>query len=97
MSIAYYSTEHTLTYFFTKSRQGSLFVKVYDVVMGWKHLETLQIGPLSGKECVGNVVKFKSNQEDIESNMETEEERIESRLETKRDSKRYNVKTKEKF
>ena len=52
-----------LTDFFTKSLQGALFVKFRDVLMGWKHVDTLQMGPPSTKERVGNVVKVRSNQE----------------------------------
>ena len=38
MSITYYSTEHMLTYFLTKSLQGSLFVKCCDLLMWRKHV-----------------------------------------------------------
>ena len=55
ISIAYCSTEHMLAYLFTKALQGSLFTKFCDVIMGWKHVDTLQMGPLSTKERVGNV------------------------------------------
>ena len=44
---------------------------------------------------VGNVVKFSSNQEEIDSNMETGGERIEPSVETEEDRKGYNMETKE--
>ena len=62
ISIAYCSTEHMLAYFFTKSPEGALFAKFCDVIMGWKHVDTLHMGPPSTKERVGNVVKVRSNQ-----------------------------------
>ena len=45
---------------FTKTLQGSLFAKLCDVVMGWKHVDTLQMVPPPTMERVGNVVKFRS-------------------------------------
>ena len=63
--IAYCSTEHMIAYFFTKSLLGALFAKFCDVIMGWKHVDTLQMGPTSTKERVENVVKFRSTQEEI--------------------------------
>ena len=44
---------------------------------------------------VGNVVKFSSNQEEIESNMDTEGEIIEFSVETGEYRTGYNVETKE--
>ena len=82
MSMAYCSTENMLAYFFTKSLQGALFAKFCDVIMGWKHVDTLQMGPTSTNDLVGNLVKVRSNQEEIKSNMETGGERIESRVDT---------------
>ena len=43
---------------------------------------------------IGNVVKIRSNQEEIKSNMETGGERIESRVETEVDRTGYSVETK---
>ena len=63
MYIAYCSTEHMLAYFCTKSLQGYLFAKFRDMIMEWKHVDTLQMGPPSTKERVGNVVKFRSKHE----------------------------------
>ena len=91
--IIYCSTEHMLAYFFTKALQGSLFAKFFDVTMGWKHVYTLQMGPPSTKERVENVVKVRSNQEEIESNMDTGGERIESSVKTYRVRTGYNVET----
>ena len=45
--------------------------------------------------CVGNVVKVRSNQEKIESNMETGGERIKPSIDTEGDRIGYNVNTKE--
>ena len=53
------------------------------------------MGPPSTKERVENVVKVRSNQEEIESNMEIGGERIESRVETEGYRTGYNVETKE--
>ena len=41
------------------------------MIMGWKHVDTLQMRPPSTKDRVGNVVKVRSNQEEIDSNIET--------------------------
>ena len=57
--IAYCSTEHMLTDFFTQAPIGSLFAKFRDVRMGRKHVDTLQMGPPSNKERVGNVVNVR--------------------------------------
>ena len=57
--------------YFTKYLQGALFPKFHNVIMGWKHVDILQMGPPSTKERVGNVVKVMSNQEEIKFNMET--------------------------
>ena len=54
-----------LTYFFTIALQGSLFAKFRDVIMGWKRVDTLQMGSPSTKERVGKVVIVRSNQEEI--------------------------------
>ena len=65
------------------------------MIMRWKHVDTLQMVPPSTKERVGNVVMVRSNQEEINSNMETEGERIESSMEIEGDRTGYNVETKE--
>ena len=70
---AYCSTEHMLADFFTKALQGALLAKLRDVIMGWKHADTLQMGPPSTKECVGNVVKVRSNQEKLSPTWRQEE------------------------
>ena len=41
--------------FFTKALQGASFIKFREVIMGWKHIDTLQMGPPSTKERVGNM------------------------------------------
>ena len=48
-----------LAEFFTKALQGAIFAKVCDMIMGWKHVDTLQMEPPSTKECVVNVVKVR--------------------------------------
>ena len=84
-----------LAYFFTKALKGALFAEFCDVIMGWKHVDHLHMGPTSTKESVGNMVKARSYQEDIESNMETGGEIIESSVEIEGDRTGYNVETKE--
>ena len=44
-SITYCITDHMLADFFTKYLQGSLFVKFCEVIMVWKHVNNLQMGP----------------------------------------------------
>ena len=80
--------------FFTKALQGALFSKFCDVIIGWNHIYTLQMGPPSTKERVVTVIKVRSNQEDIDSNMETGGEIIEPGVETEGDRKGYNMATK---
>ena len=48
-----------LAEFFTKALQGALFAKCCDMIMGWKHVDNLQMGPSSKKERVVNVVKVR--------------------------------------
>ena len=50
--------------------------------------------PLSSKERVGNMVKARSNQEEIDSNMKTGGEIIECSVEIEGDRTGYNVDTK---
>ena len=79
MSIAYYSTDHMIAYLFTKSVQGALFVKFRKVIMRQKQISTLQIGLLSTKERVGNVVEVESRKGEVESSLEKKEENTESK------------------
>ena len=55
MIIAYCIIEYMLVDLFTKALQGYIFVKFREVIMRWKHIDTLQMGPPSTKERVGNV------------------------------------------
>ena len=55
ISKTYCSTENMFEYFLTKALQGALFVRFRGVIMGWKHIDTLQMGPPSTKENVGNI------------------------------------------
>ena len=52
--------QNIFLHIFTKALQGALFSKFYDMIMGWKHIETLQILSPSTKECAVNVVKVSS-------------------------------------
>ena len=49
ISIKYCSTEHMPAYCFMKYIQGALFTKKFDVIMGRKHVNNLQMGPPSTK------------------------------------------------
>ena len=60
MSIAYCSTYHMLAYLFTKALHGAIFVKSRKVIVGWKHIHTLQMGPPSTKERAGNMDEVES-------------------------------------
>ena len=53
MPIAYCSTDHMLAGFYTKALQGYLSVRFHKVIMGWKHIDTLQMVQPSTKEFVG--------------------------------------------
>ena len=45
MSIAYCGTEHILAYFFPKYLRGYIYSwKFREVIMGWKRIDTLQMG-----------------------------------------------------
>ena len=78
-SISYCSTEHILIHFLTKSLQGDLFVKFGEVIMGWNHVDTLQMGPPSTNARYVNVVEIKSIKGEIRSSVETKEENTESK------------------
>ena len=54
-------------------------MKFREVIMGWKHIDTLQMGPTSTKELVGNVEKVESRKEVIESNVETKDKNMGSK------------------
>ena len=45
MSIVYCSIDHMLAYFFTKALQVALFDKVRVVIIGWRHIDNLHMGP----------------------------------------------------
>ena len=53
--------------FFKKYFQGYIFVKFHYVIMGWKQIDKLRVGPSSTKENVENVDKVESrtNAEEI--------------------------------
>ena len=65
MSIVYCSTEKMLAVFFTKTLQGDLIMNFSGVIMGWKHVDTLHMGPPSTKENAGNVVKISLNKDKL--------------------------------
>ena len=72
------------------------FAKLWDVIMGWKHIDTLHIRPPLTKKCTVNVVKVSFNKEEFEYNMDTEGGRIKSGVETVRKRTGYDVETKER-
>ena len=41
----YIAAHNTRLQIFTKSLQGNLFEKFYEMIMGWKNIDTLQMGP----------------------------------------------------
>jgi hypothetical protein len=52
----YCPTGKMLADYFTKPLQGRLFHLFRDVIMGWKHIDTLKQAPSSmSKECVGDM------------------------------------------
>ena len=80
MSITYYITDHMLAGFYnTKALQGALFVKFREVIVGWKHVDTLQLVPPSTKERVVNMYKVKYRKKVIDSNVETKDKMWERR------------------
>ena len=60
MSSVHCSKDHMLADLFTKPLQGALFLKFCEGIMGWKHVDILQMGPSSTKEYVGNMDEIKS-------------------------------------
>ena len=60
-----------------KSLQGALFVKFCEVIMVWKHVYTLHMGPPSTKECVIYTVEVESIKGEVEYSAETKEENTE--------------------
>ena len=52
--IEYCPTESMLADYFTKPLQGSLFNRFREIIMGWKHIDTLKTFLDSRKERVGN-------------------------------------------
>ena len=65
--------------FFTKAPQGELFLKLRELIMGWKHIYTLHMGLTSTKDFVGNVYKVESIKEVIDSNVDTKDKKWEGR------------------
>ena len=52
-------------------------MKFCEVIMGWKHVDTLYMVPPSTNERVGNVVKVESGKREVEYSVETKEENTE--------------------
>ena len=48
----------------------------YEVIMGWKHIDNLHMGPPSTNERVENVDEVNSMKEVIESNIETKDKNV---------------------
>ena len=76
MLIAYCRTDHMLADLFTKALQGALFVKLRELIGGWKYIDTLQMVPPSNKECLANMYKVRSSKEVIKSNAEVKYEKV---------------------
>ena len=74
--IPYCSTDHMLVDFFTKYLQGSLFVKFREVIIVWKHIDTLHMGLTSTKESVVNMDNVDPNKELIKPKVETKDKNI---------------------
>ena len=55
ISITYCNTEHIFADLFTKDLNWVLFMKFPEVIMGWKHIVALQMGPPSTNEYNENV------------------------------------------
>ena len=62
--------------FFTKALQGASFVKFHELIMGWKHIDILQMVPPSIKDHVGNVDEVKPRKEVIESTVEAKDKKL---------------------
>ena len=73
MPITYYSNEHMLPDFFTKTLQRYLFVNFHNAVMWWKHMDKYHMGPSSTKELAGNVDEAKFSIKEV--NYRIKEER----------------------
>ena len=74
--IPYCSTDHMLVDFFTKYLQGSLFVKFCEVIIVWKHIDTLQMGLTSTKDSVLNMYNVEPNKEVIKPKVETKDKKL---------------------
>ena len=57
-----------------------MFEKFHEVIMGWKHVDNLQMGPPSTNERVGNVVNIGSNKKVIKFSVDTERKDTERRM-----------------
>ena len=69
ISILYYSKDHIIADLFTKYLHRALSVKFLEVIMTWKQMDTLHIGPPSIKKIVGNIDEVESIKEVIKSNI----------------------------
>ena len=52
--------------YFTKSLKGVLFVRFCEVIMGYKHKDTLYMEQPSTKECDRNVVEIEKKRNQIQ-------------------------------
>ena len=50
-------------------------MKFRELIMEWKYIDNLQMGPPSTNDCVGNMDEVKYSKEVIESNIEKNDER----------------------
>ena len=54
----YTAAKNTYLQIFTKALQGALLETFSDLIMGWKQLDTLHIGPPSTNKYVESLVKI---------------------------------------
>ena len=50
-----------LAYLFTNALQGALFLKFQEVIMNWRHIDTLQMGPPSTNERAENLYEINTS------------------------------------
>ena len=76
------------------TKERGISIRVTIISGGYRKGYNIDNSDTNNGPFVGNVVKVRSNQEEIESNIETGGERIESIVEIEGDRTGYNVETK---
>ena len=76
MTITYCSTEQMIADLYNKPLQGALFVKFHELIMGWKHIDNLQMGLLSTNEHVGKMDDVKPIKLLIDYNVDTKVKKV---------------------